>query len=97
MKWQDLNTINDFLAEAKQIASAFKIEMTNHEKESVASQILSLTFSDHFQEWSEKYPIAMNIEALSSDLEWSNAVDIDEDWEKLISFIDQLEQQVAHV
>lgn len=92
--WQELETIHDFIDSCKEDAAKYAVTLSKQERENVAAAILSLTFSDHFDEWYEKYPIIDEIQALASDLEWSNSSNIDEDWRKLLGYIDELERQV---
>jgi len=55
---------------------------------------LSFSSGDYFSKWREDYPIVNEIQALAVDLSWSNATNVDEDWEKLLNYIHALEQQV---
>jgi len=68
--------------------------LTKEQKENLAAHILSLTFTDHFKQWEKKYPVLIEVQALASDLEWSNAFDVDDDWEKLIKYINHLDYQL---
>ncbi len=67
------------------------------DKESLASELLSFSFGDAFKEWRDAYPLVDEIEALASDLSWSNAIDVDDDWEKLIKYINDLDHEVNRV
>jgi hypothetical protein len=92
-RWK-LKTINDALAYCREVVQHYDAEMPPKEKESLASELLGFSFGDCFSKWREDYPIVDEIQALASDLSWSNAIDIDQDWEKLVSSIDDLAQQV---
>lgn len=92
--WQELRTIDDFLGSSVELVEKYNKNMDVKAKENLASALLSLTFSDHFQEWSEQFPILDRIEAYASDLEWSNSLDVDDDWGKLIEYIEELSLQV---
>ena len=89
-----LKTIEEALAYCKEKAALYREDMTKEEKEHVASVILSFSFGDYFEKWEEEFPIVDEIEALASDLEWSNAINIDDDWEKLQAAIEELDRQV---
>jgi len=91
-----LKTINDALKYCQEVVRLYDAEMAPKEKEDLASRLLSFSFGDHFSEWQKDYPIVDKIEALASDLEWSNAIIVDDDWEKVIRYIDDLAKQVAH-
>ena len=89
-----LKTINDALKYCQDVVQRYDIEMTPKEKESLASELLGFYASDYFAQWREDYPIVDAIEALASDLSWSNAINIDDDWEKLLAYINELARQV---
>lgn len=93
-RWK-LRTINDALKYCRQVVRLYDAEMTPKEKENLASELLGFSFGDYFSEWRKDYPVVDEIQALASDLEWSNAIDIDEDWEKLIKYIDDLALEIA--
>jgi|GEM_PF-4741218 len=92
--WQELKTIDDFIASCKEVAIDYDENLSKKDKEHLASVILALTFTDRFTGWCEKYPLIERIEAYASDLEWSNSSDVDEDWEKLLRYIEQLDREV---
>jgi polyhydroxyalkanoate synthesis regulator phasin len=92
--WHDLRTIEDALTYCKERVISYNSNLTKDEKERLASTILPFSFSDYYHEWEHKFPIVDRIEELASDLEWSNAFDIDEDWQKLKAAIDELDRQV---
>ena len=93
-QWQELQTVNDFIESCKEDIDRYKVELGKKDKENLAGAILSFTFSDHFYEWAEQYPVINDIEALASDLEWSNSSDVDEDWGRLRGQVVQLEQEI---
>jgi hypothetical protein len=90
-----LKTVEEALAYCQERVAAYREDMSKKEKEHVASTILSFSFGDYFEEWEKEYPIVIEIETLASDLEWSNAFNIDEDWEKLKAAIEELDRQVT--
>lgn len=92
--WNELKSAVDALEYCKAVFAPYKDQMSKEEKEKIASILLAFSFSDHFQEWSGKYPVFERIEAYASDLEWSNSVDIEGDWEKLKSYIEELDRQL---
>jgi hypothetical protein len=69
--------------------------MDDKEKEVIAywmvDRIMRQGLAGKFE---KELPIITDIEACVCDLEWSNAIDIDEDWEKLIAAVDEFEQQL---
>lgn len=90
-----LKTINDALKYCQDVVQRYDVEMDPKKKEDLAAELLGFSFGDYFSKWREDYPIVDEIEAFASDLEWSNSLDVDEDWEKLIGYIDELARQVA--
>lgn len=92
----NLKTIQDALSYCKGQIALYREDMTPKEKEDLASDIFSFYFSDHFEDWYGQHPVVERIEAYASNLEWSNSSDIDEDWEKLKGFIEQLDREVNH-
>jgi hypothetical protein len=89
-----LKTINDALEYCQEAVRRYDVEMKPKEKEDLASELLGFSSGDYFSEWRKNYPVVDEIQALSADLSWSNAIDIDDDWEKLINYIEELERQV---
>jgi len=92
--WHDIITIEDALEYCKERIALYSDGLKKEEKEHIASTILPFSFSDYFEEWEKEYPIVDEVEELASDLEWSNAFDIDEDWRKLKAAIEELDRQV---
>lgn len=89
-----MKTIEEALDYCKSYIVKYNEGMSKVEKEHLASCILSFSFGDHFQEWYTQHPVVDEIQNLASDLEWSNSSDIDEDWEKLLGYIEQLDREV---
>lgn len=93
--WSEVGSIGEAVECFKHLIEDYREDLSKKEKENLASAILSLTFCDDFQAWSDKFPVLERIEAFASDLEWSNSLDVDEDWEKFKGYIDQLERELA--
>jgi hypothetical protein len=89
-----MRTIQEALNYCKGYVVLYHEDMSKKEKEDLASYILSFSFGDYFEGWAKEYPVVNEIENLASNLEWSNAFDVDEDWRKLKVRIDELDQQV---
>lgn len=87
-------TVDDALAYCKDVISSYSRDLKIGQKEEVASRLLSFSFGNHFADWRQEYPVVNEIQALASDLEWSNSSDLDEDWQKLKSYILQLEYEI---
>lgn len=92
-RWK-LKTINEALKYCQEVIQRYDVEMAPKDKEDLASELLGFSFGDYYAQWREDYPIVDEVQALAADLSWSNSLDIDEDWEKLIRYIDDLAREV---
>lgn len=90
-----LRTIDDALRYCQNVVRSYSVEMSPKDKEGLAAQILGFSAGDYFAVWRKDYPIIDEIQATAADLSWSNAIDVDEDWKKLIKCINELARQVA--
>lgn len=91
----ELKTINDMLEYCQDVVRRYNVEFSTKEKEALASEVIGFMASDHFNEWQKGYPLVDDIEYVATNLSWSNVEDVDESWEKLIGYIDELAQQIG--
>jgi hypothetical protein len=92
--WHDLKNMQDVVDFCKRVSSAYHKDLSENEKERIASPMACISACDDFDDWQAEYPILDDLDALASDLEWSNAFDVDEDWGKLKAVIAELDQEV---
>ena len=92
--WSEVN-LEEVLQYYKEIAAKYHEDLSPKEKEELAHDIAWFTFSDDFNKWSQDYPILIDIETFADNLSWSNVGDVDDDWEKLKGYINQLELELT--
>ena len=96
MNSRKLKTINDALKYCQDVVQRYDVKMQPKEKELLAGTLLEFSGGDYFDAWRKNYPIVDEIQILAADLSWSNSFDVDEDWEKLFAYIDELARQVKN-
>lgn len=92
--FNDLTTPTDAIIYCKKLIAYYNQHLSKKDKEQIATNIAAIITSKHYKDMVEAYPLFDKIDTLANDLEWSNALDIDEDWEKLIDTINSLDQQI---
>ncbi|MGD8374029.1 MAG: hypothetical protein PVI21_04185 [Candidatus Woesebacteria bacterium] len=92
--FNDLVTPADAIAYCKKLIIHYNEYLPKKDKEQLATNIAAIIISDHYSDMVKTYPLFDRIDELGNDLEWSNAIDVDEDWQKLIDVIDQLDKQI---
>ncbi|MGD8374284.1 MAG: hypothetical protein PVI21_05530 [Candidatus Woesebacteria bacterium] len=92
---RNITLARNFINYCKTQFAKYSPAMDDKEKEVIAywmvDRIMRQGLAGKFE---KELPIITDIEACVCDLEWSNAIDIDEDWEKLIAAVDEFEQQL---
>lgn len=93
--WNEIS-LEEAAAYYKNCIGNYTDDLSLKAKENIAHKIVWYTLGDNFNAWAQTYPILLEIQAYANDLSWSNSSDTDEDWERLLGYIEQLDQEVNH-